>query len=82
MLKRALLAACLSMLLVAAMSAPVRACPACKEAVASQPPDEANRLKTGYFYSIIMMVSMPLALAGIGVFAVARAVKRGTMPEL
>lgn len=63
-------------------AAPARACPACKEAVAAQPPEEAARLKNGYFYSILLMVSMPLALAGVGIFAVVRAVKRGAMPEL
>ncbi|GIW88631.1 MAG: hypothetical protein KatS3mg108_2955 [Isosphaeraceae bacterium] len=79
---RRLAAAALLGLALLGPAGPLSACPACKEAMAAQRPDEATRLRTGYFYSIILMVSMPLVLAGVGIAAVARAVKRGTMPEL
>jgi hypothetical protein len=59
----------------------VSACPNCKEAIAAQPSDGA-RLKEGYFYSILFMVGMPFTLLGTGVFLVARAVKKGALPEM
>jgi hypothetical protein len=61
--------------------APASACPNCKEAVAAQP-GEAARLKNGYYYSIIFMVSMPFLLLGTGTLLVVRAVKRGALPPL
>lgn len=70
----------LALALVAPGSAP--ACPNCKEAVASQNPEEAQRLKSGYFYSILLMIAMPATLLGTGAFVIARAVKRGTLPEM
>jgi hypothetical protein len=57
-------------------------CPNCKEAVAAQNPAEAARLKNGYFYSILLMVGMPIALTSAGAFFVYRAVKSGSLPEL
>jgi hypothetical protein len=57
------------------------ACPNCKEAIAAQPSDGA-RLKEGYFYSILFMVGMPFTLLGTGAFLVARAVKKGALPEM
>jgi hypothetical protein len=68
--------------LALASGPPVAACPNCKEAVANQSPEEAARLKNGYFYSILLMVSMPFALAGTGIFLVTRAAKRGWLPEI
>jgi hypothetical protein len=56
------------------------ACPNCKEAIAAQPADGA-RLKEGYFYSILLMAGMPFTLLGTGAFLVARAVKKGSLPE-
>ena len=56
------------------------ACPNCKEAIAAQPADGA-RLKEGYFYSILFMAGMPFTLLGAGAFVVARAVKKGALPE-
>jgi hypothetical protein len=58
------------------------ACPNCKEAVAAQEPAQAARLKNGYFYSILLMISMPVLLTGAGIILVARAIKRGAFPEL
>jgi hypothetical protein len=69
-------------LLALGASATAHACPNCKEAVANQTPEEAARLKNGYFYSIILMVSMPFALAGTGFLMVKRAAARGQLPEL
>jgi hypothetical protein len=59
----------------------VVACPNCKEAVAAQPEDVAN-MKNGYNWSVMLMLAMPFTLLGTGMFMVARAVKRGTLPEL
>jgi hypothetical protein len=36
----------------------------------------------GYNYSVFLMLGMPFTLLGTGLFAVARAVKRGTLPEM
>ncbi len=57
------------------------ACPNCKEAVAAQPADVAAAAQ-GYNWSILLMMSMPFTLLGTGAFLVARAVKRGTIPEM
>ena len=57
------------------------ACPGCREAVAAQSGDAA-RLKDGYFWSILFMISMPFSMLGTGAFLVTRAIKRGALPEL
>ena len=57
------------------------ACPNCKEAVANQDGD-AMRLANGYSWSIILMISTPFALLGTGTIMIARAVRRGGLPEL
>ena len=57
------------------------ACPNCKEAVSAQPADVASTAQ-GYSWSIMLMMSMPFTLLGTGAFFVARAVKRGTLPEM
>jgi hypothetical protein len=59
----------------------LRACPNCKEAVSAQP-EEVSRMASGYNWSILLMLSMPLGLLGTGAFMVRRAVVNGTMPEL
>ena len=73
-----------SLLLVLALAAGLAstagACPNCKEAVAAQPSEVASMAR-GYNYSVVFMVSMPFALLGTGAFFVARAVKRGALPE-
>lgn len=56
------------------------ACPNCKEAVSAQPSEVAGMAR-GYNYSVLFMLAMPMTLLGTGAFLVARAVKRGTMPE-
>lgn len=77
--KRTLLAA--TLLLTLAQASYARACPGCKEALASQT-GEASKLKDGYYHSILIMMAMPFALLGTGTFFVVRAVKRGTLPEM
>ena len=57
------------------------ACPNCKEAVAAQPSEVANMAR-GYNYSVLLMLSMPFTLLGTGAFMVARAVRRGDLPEM
>ena len=70
-----------ALLLALGLAAPLRACPNCKEAVAAQP-EEVAEMKSGYNYSVLFMVGMPFSLLGIGSFMVARAVKRGVLPEM
>lgn len=67
--------------LVVGMAGVASACPNCKEAVAAQPSEVAS-MKNGYNWSVLFMVSMPFTLFGTGAFMVARAVKRGTLPEM
>ena len=62
-------------------SSPAWACPNCKEAVAAQP-SEVENMARGYNYSVLLMLGMPFTLLGTGLFAVARAVKRGALPEM
>jgi len=69
------------LVLVLGLAVDAAACPNCKEAVAAQPSDVAA-MKEGYNYSVLFMMSMPFALLGTGAFMVARAVKRGTLPEM
>ena len=70
----------LTLALVVGAAGVARACPNCKEAMATQTGD-ASKLKDGYYYSIIIMMAMPFALLGTGAFFVVRAVKRGDLPE-
>lgn len=67
--------------LLLGFAAPASACPNCKEAVAAQP-EEAGAIGNGYNYSVLFMMAMPFSLLGLGSFMVARAVKRGALPEL
>ena len=57
------------------------ACPNCKEAVSAQPAEVAN-MAQGYNWSIMLMLGVPLSLAGTGAFMVRRAVKLGMFPEI
>ena len=72
----------LSMAAVLACGSPASACPNCKEAVANQQGSDAEGMRNGYFWSIIIMISVPFSLVGAGTFMVVRAVKRGALPEL
>ncbi len=60
----------------------VSACPNCKEAVSSQEGADPGRLADGYSWSILLMMGMPFTLLGTGSMMVARAVRRGSLPEL
>jgi hypothetical protein len=71
----------LALLLVLGLSGEALACPNCKEALANQDGD-AMRLANGYSWSIILMIAMPFTLLGTGMLMVARAVKRGALPEM
>ena len=64
------------------LASPARACPSCKEAIGSDTSDDAQRLATGYSRSILLMMGMPLALAGVGTALVVRAAREGRLPEL
>ena len=57
------------------------ACPNCREAVAAQG-DDGARLSQAFNTSILFMLAVPLSILGTGAFAVARAVKKGTLPPL
>ncbi len=61
---------------------PAQACPNCKEAVANQEGADGEGLRQGYFWSIIMMLSVPLSVVSAGTFMVVRAAKRGALPEM
>ena len=58
------------------------ACPNCKEATANQEGSDAALLSRGYGWSIIMMITAPFSMLTAGAFVVARAVKRGSLPEM
>ena len=58
------------------------ACPNCKEGTANQQGADAAGLSRGYGWSIIMMITAPFSMLTVGAFAVARAVKRGSLPEM
>jgi hypothetical protein len=71
----------LTLLLILGVASDALACPNCKESLASQDGD-AMRLANGYSWSIILMIAMPFTLLGTGMLMIARAVKRGALPEL
>lgn len=70
------------------LAGPVAACPNCKEAVAAQDGvavqtgEPTTFMKYGYNWSVLFMMAMPFTLLSTGAFFVARAVKRGALPEL
>ena len=70
----------LALLLVGAGSS-ASACPNCKEAVSAQPSEVAGMAR-GYNMSVLFMLAVPFTMLGGGAFAVARAVKRGVLPEM
>jgi uncharacterized membrane protein len=56
--------------LAAVLIAPqvAQACPTCKEGLASNDPEHAGMVK-GYFYSILLMMSMPyILMSGFGLY--------------
>jgi hypothetical protein len=72
----------LAVVLVLTCADAVLACPNCREAMANQNSPEAVGLRNGYFWSILLMISVPMSLLGTGAFMVVRAVKRGALPEM
>jgi hypothetical protein len=70
-----------ALVLVLAATSPAPACPNCKEAVAAQPTEVASMAR-GYNWSVLLMLAMPFTLLGTGGVMVARAVKRGALPEM
>ena len=71
----------LALVLALAIAPRASACPNCKEAVANQD-DDAARLADGYSWSILVMMAMPFTLLGTGSYLIARAVRRGSLPEM
>jgi uncharacterized paraquat-inducible protein A len=63
------------------ISGEATACPNCKEAVAAQP-EQMRSMQDGYNFSVLFMLAMPFTILSVGSFMVARAVKRGTLPEM
>jgi hypothetical protein len=57
------------------------ACPNCKEAVSATSSESAN-MADGFNWSVLLMLAVPLSLAGTGALLVRRAVKQGTFPEM
>jgi hypothetical protein len=78
---RRLLTVSAVLILVLTLTSTAPACPNCKEAVAAQP-SEVAAMAVGYNWSVMLMLSMPFTLLGTGALMVARAVKRGTLPEM
>ena len=56
------------------------ACPNCKEAIAEQ--SNSSDLKSGYYYSILMMIGTPFTLVTVGIITVVQASKKGLLPEM
>lgn len=75
------IAGCLALFAALLATPPATACPSCKEAVASQDAS-AVRLSSGFSYSILLMIAMPMTLLGAGAVALVRASRRGTLPPL
>jgi len=57
------LLALVAVALVMALAGDAMACPTCKDGVAEADPEGVN-IARGYFYSILLMLGMPFALAG------------------
>jgi hypothetical protein len=72
----------LAVALVLLFASDALACPGCKEALADQQGVDAAGVRNGYFWSILFMIGTPFSLISAGAVAVARAVKRGALPEL
>ena len=69
------------LMMVLAVAGDSLGCPNCKEALANQDGD-AMRLANGYSWSIILMIAMPFTILSTGMMMVARAIKRGALPEM
>jgi hypothetical protein len=63
-----------AIVLVACMAPSAWACPTCKENLADSA--QARGLATGFYYSILLMVTAPFAMIGMLGFVAYRSVKR------
>jgi hypothetical protein len=70
-----------ALLVLLQVSPGARACPNCKEAVSLQAGDASNQA-SGYNWSVMFMLVVPFSMLSTGAFAIHRAVKRGSLPEL
>lgn len=68
--------------LVLVVASEVSACPNCREALENQHSPEGAGLRVGYFWSILLMIGVPMSLVSTGYLVVVRAVKKGLLPEL
>src|SRR5262249_17305221 len=59
----------------------VVACPNCKEAVSTST-SELGSLSLGFNLSVGFMLAVPFSILGAGAFAIRRAAKLGSLPEL
>ena len=75
--RRLLIAASIVLLMAPAASA----CPACKAALASSDDGSGGDLVSGFFWSILFMVSMPFAITGAFGFSIYRATRRGRIGQ-
>jgi hypothetical protein len=57
------------------VAAEASACPTCKEDLANDP--QGRGLATGFYYSILLMMTMPFAIIGMLGAVAYRSVKRG-----
>jgi hypothetical protein len=71
----------LALLILLVYGPSASACPNCKEAVSLQSGDAASQAD-GYNWSVMFMLVVPFSMMGTGAFAIHRAVKRGSLPEL
>jgi hypothetical protein len=71
----------LAFVIAAGSASPARACPNCKEAVASSESEVASA-SAGYNWSVVFMLCVPFSMLGTGMVVIRRAVKRGLLPEM
>ena len=66
----------LALMLVLVLAAAAQACPMCAEAVGNQSGSDSSGMVSGYFWSILFMMSMPFALFGGFTALVVRAYRK------
>ncbi|MBX3432907.1 MAG: hypothetical protein KF847_06280 [Pirellulales bacterium] len=71
----------LAAMVVFALAEAAVACPTCKDGVAENDPD-AQRLAAGFYYSILFMLTMPLAILGTFGTACYRAVRKARAEQV
>jgi hypothetical protein len=70
----------LATLLVLGLTTTAQACPGCKEALASNDGVQGD-IVSGYFWSILFMMSMPFTILGMFGIVVYRAMKKAQLVE-